>query len=111
MAAARSARAAQGRHAVSQVVGQLGEEQHFIVEEGLGLRGVDGQGPERDRLVHQRDRDARGDTELPELLAPGAHRGSVAMFLASTIRPVRMQVPVGPRPRSTSAQETFTVFE
>ncbi len=40
----------------------------------------------------------------------GASFGSVPMFFAIWIWPVRMQVPVGPRPRSESAQVMFAAF-
>ncbi len=39
----------------------------------------------------------------------GLKSGSVSMFLQMAGFPVRMAVPVGPRPRSVSAQVMFTV--
>ena len=40
----------------------------------------------------------------------GANAGSVAVFFTICVCPVRMHVPVGPRPRSVSAQVTLTAF-
>ncbi len=91
-------------HAVSQVLGQLRQQRDLFVEEGVGLGGVDGDGAEGLAIGQQWQGQRRGVAAAQGLLAQGAKRGSVSMFRQEHGWAVRIAVPVGPRPRSASAQ-------
>ena len=68
---------AQGDDAVAQVVGQLPQELHLVLIEGVGLRGSDGQGPQDLRAGQQGDADHGGVAAPEGLRAPGGEIGIV----------------------------------
>ena len=100
---------AQGDDAVAQVVGQLPQELHLVLIEGVGLRGIDGQGPQDLRAGQEGDADHGGVAAPEGLRAQGAKSGSWVTSRKTAGSRVRIAVPTGPRPRSVSAQVTRTV--
>ena len=66
---------AQGDDAVAQVVGQLPQELHLVLIEGVGIRGIDGQGPQDLRAGQEGDADHGGVAAPEGLRAPGGEIG------------------------------------
>jgi hypothetical protein len=94
---------AQEGDAVGQIGRQLHEQLHLIRGKGIGISRIDGNGAQGPAAGEQRKGDGRSISPLDGLLPPG-EVGIGQRAVARQGWPVRMAAPVGPRPRSVSAQ-------
>ena len=100
---------AQGDNTVAHVVGQLPQELDLVLIKRVGIRGINGQGPQDLRACQQGDAN-HGGVPAPEgLRRQGAKSGWWVTSRKTASSRVRMALPTGPWPRSVSAQVRRTV--